>query len=71
MGIIKRAGQQQRLRLVDPQRAVKWCRSSLTDSVAEVKIQLPDFCAITSLNLSATVSGVSARVKWREVHSYQ
>jgi hypothetical protein len=31
----------------------------------------PDFCAITSLNFSATVNGVSARVKWREVHSYQ
>lgn len=42
---------------------MKWCRSSFTDRVADVKIQLPGFCAITSLNLSATVSGVSAEGK--------
>lgn len=71
MGIIKGAGQQQGLRFANPRAIGKVVQIVIDRERRRGKNPAPRFCAITSLNLSATVSGVSARVKLREVHSYQ
>lgn len=69
--IVERARQKQGFRLLNAEALGKVVQIVIDRQRGRVKRPVPGFCAITSLNLSATVSGVSAVVKWREVHSYQ
>ena len=63
-------GQQQRFRLFDAKPRGEMTKIVVNRQRRGGKNPAPRFLR-HHLNFSATVNGVNARVKWREVHSYQ